>query len=74
MQTITGQNVVRGDWLSQVAQISLGKLNEPVVVQAVDEEHHGVVLGKDLDGPPMKNFDGSVRLYEPTRFMKLFLG
>ncbi|MBA3733298.1 hypothetical protein H0W91_02885 [Patescibacteria group bacterium] len=71
MQTITGETVARGDRLQQVVQIGLGRLILDVVVQALDEVHGGAILGRDLDGPPQKNFDGSPRLYNTTKFMKV---
>lgn len=65
------QPVGRGDVLLQVAQISLGLNPGPLVVQEVDDVHSGVILGRTIDGPPMTDYYGVVRVYPPGRFMKV---
>lgn len=71
METITGQEVGRGDVVVQVVQIGLALLNRPMVIQGIDEEHRGVVLGETLEGPPRTDLYGSVKLYQSEKFMKL---
>lgn len=71
MGTATGQEVQRGDRLVQVAPIGLGALALPMVVQRIDHERHGVVLGDSLEAPPRTSMDGSVRIYPPGRFLKV---
>ena len=68
MKTAGGRSVVRGDRLYQVHSRTLAKLPYFVFVQRVDEEKHGVVLGEKLEGPPICNFDGSPRLFNPECF------
>ena len=71
MGTINGQAISRGDRVKQVADIGLAMIPDPMVVQRVDEEHHGIVLGESLEAPPRTNADGSVRYYDSRKFFKL---
>ncbi len=71
MRAANEQPVGRGDLLLQVAPISLGLNPGPLVVQEVDEVHHGVILGRTIDGPSLTDFYGRVRVYPPGRFMKV---
>lgn len=71
MGSIIGQEISRGDRVVQVAPIGLAMILDPVVVQRVDEEHNGIVLGMSLEAPPLTDINNLPRVYNSRRFFKL---
>lgn len=69
LQTATGQPVSRGDILVEVVHPGLLPMATSKTVLDIDEERKGVVLGEN--GTPIRNNDGSARIYDPRHFMRI---
>ncbi len=71
MTTIIHQPVRVGDVVVQAAMIGLVPLASPMVVVGVDEERHGVLLAKSPLEPARTSLDGSPRVYDPGKFLRV---
>lgn len=69
MRVLGGQEVVRGDTVKQITTRGLAVYPKPLRVQSI-VEGQGLVLGEELDGPPVSN-GGQAQVFPPGQLMKL---